>query len=120
MSVFPQPADTNLGSRLQKFLAFWPTITNNPLILGFIMGVKVEFHELRDTLDTPPNGHSWNPANVTECHLLMSKLLDLGVIVQVPKAEAKVVSPIFLTTNKDGSKYLILDTSQFNRTKIVR
>ena len=54
---------------------------------------------------------------------LLAKLEELGVIEEISNTtelKQAIKSPIFLTLNHDGSKRLILDTSEINRKYLIK
>lgn len=105
---------------MRHFVDYWRTLTSDPLIIGFVLGVKIEFSDLPDQTDQRFNFPYRSDTDRDDMAALLQKLQDIGVIVSVPAHREQVISPIFLTTNHDGSRRLILNTKQFNKTKIVK
>ena len=122
-SPIPLLAAAKIGGRLKNHLPFWKTITSDPLILGYVHGVKLHYHT------RPSKRHSRDPYpirthdDLQEMSQLLQKLESLGVIEPITDADTlkkAIKSPIFLTTNHDGSKRLILDTSEINRECLLK
>ena len=107
-----------LGGRLKQFYQVWKTFCHDPHILKIIRGVRINFLDRPLPSDSCANPPPHSPEQAAAVGELLTKLLNLGVILAVPPHPQQVIHPIFATKNHDGSHRLILNSKVINSTKI--
>lgn len=118
-SFHPQVRErhTKIGGRIADFIQEWLSVSQNKTVLSYVTGAKINFQKrLPDPqLDSIPNKHFWNQEQSKAVEEFVSVLLDSQVIEEVEFSPDQVVSPIFLTTNKDKSFRLIHNVKRLNQ-----
>ena len=97
-------------------IRFWKSMTSDRYILRAIQGYMLEFSE--DPSPLYGKQPSFQRFSQEEQFLILAeinKLLKLGVVEAAAHSNDEVVSPIFLTPKKDGSKRMILNLKELNR-----
>jgi hypothetical protein len=105
--------NTLIAGRLKNFVDRWRQLTSDPVILSYIMGVKIEF------IDTKPSQAVAKTRffNIAEKDIIeneIKKLLVKGVVIPSTHEPGEFISSIFLRCKKDGSYPMILNLKQFN------
>ena len=105
---------TQLAGRLKYFSTCWEQLTSDSIILEYVTGVKIEFHN-----GTQPYKHKVRACNfnAVEQAIVASeiqKLAEKGVIIPSTHEEGEFISTIFLRSKKDGKYRTILNLKQFN------
>ncbi len=105
--------NTLIAGRLKNFVDRWRQLTSDPVILSYIMGVKIEF------IDTKPSQAVAKTRlfNIAEKDIIeneIKKLLVKGVVIPSTHEPGEFISSIFLRCKKDGSYRMILNLKQFN------
>ncbi len=101
------------------FYPAWRKITANRTVLSYITGAKILF----TTTPTPALSSFAQPRFTDEesnqVDQFVEKLRLAQVITVVPRKDHQIVSPIFLTTNHDGSLRLIFNMKKINKECIT-
>ena len=113
----------NINPEVDKFkagtvaenLEFWKSITSDRIILQAVQGYKLEFEEEPKSLFNNKIQQNFNKSDSKVLNEEIQKLLALRVILPVNFEENQILSPIFLTNNKDGTKRLILNLKGLNK-----
>lgn len=117
VEVFPyevRTPTTKIGGRLADFYEAWRSITANQTVLSYIRGAKTLF------IATPTSAQSsyaqpwFSPKESLAVDEYVQSMLLAQIVVAVPKNTTQVVSPVFLTTNHDGSSRLIYNMKKIN------
>lgn len=108
--------NTVIGGRISQFLPEWRKISANKTVLSYVEGASISYVRTpcprRDSRFDQKIFVGDQASAVDE---FVSVLLDSSVIVEVKPSPRQVVSPIFLTTNKDKTFRLIHDVSLINK-----
>jgi hypothetical protein len=100
---------------LADFYPAWRKITANKTVLSYISGAKILF----TSTPTPALSSFAQPRftdeEANQVDQFVEKLRLAQVISVVPRKEHQIVSPIFLTTNHDGSLRLIFNMKKINK-----
>lgn len=100
---------------LSNKLEFWRTLTSDPYILQSIKGYKIEFARTpRELYGKKMHCQKFSLSETLQISKEIEKLLSMGVIEQAEHIEDQILSPIFLTSKKDGSKRMILNLKKLN------
>lgn len=112
---------TKIGGRIADFLPHWQEISKNKTVLSYVSGAKINFQKrLPDpVLDSIQNKAFWSLEQVKAVDDFVAVLIDSQVIEIVPVSSEQVVSPIFLTRNKDKTYRLIHNVKRINQECIV-
>jgi hypothetical protein len=94
---------TKIGGRLADFFPAWCTITANKAVLSYISGAKILFTERPTTALSCFAQPRFSEDEASQVDQFVRKLEQAQVITVVSKKPDQIVSPIFLTTNHDGS-----------------
>jgi hypothetical protein len=100
-----------LGGRLRFFAQFWRKITDSrALILGAVIPFSEEPRQSR-----VPDPCVFNAEETQQVREMVQELLKMDAIVPVDPCENQFISQLFLVTNKDLSKWVILNVKEINR-----
>ena len=101
------------GTVSEKF-EFWKTLTSDSYILEAIKGYRLEFTSEPTELYNRTVKQTFSDTDKFTIKMEIQQLLSWRVIEKVTAHPNQVLSTIFLTTNKDGSKRLILNLKKLN------
>ena len=107
------PVDQFYAGRLADFIDEWEKLTKNPFILSAIRGLRIELCEeinFEHFQRISPLAHSSEEVIREE----IEKLLSMNAIAKVDPCPQQVLSPIFVRTNGDGTKRMILNLKSLN------
>jgi hypothetical protein len=98
---------------LRNHVEFWKSITSDPIIIGMILGTKIELEQ--DVIQTElPEPYNFPQSKMDKIDSEIKKLLSKGVIIKSDNYPPGYVSNIFTREKADGTLRLILDLSDFN------
>ena len=100
---------------LSDNIEFWKTITGDQYILSAVEGYELEFSSSPEKLYNNCIQQQFSNSESTIITLEIDKLIKIGVIKQVSPVDGQILSPIFLTDKKDGSKRMILNLKALNK-----
>jgi hypothetical protein len=102
---------------LADFYPAWRKITANKTVLSYISGAKILF----TSTPTPALSSFAQPRftdkESNQVDQFVEKLQLAQVILVVSRKAHQIVSPIFLTTNHDGSLRLIFNMKKMNKER---
>jgi hypothetical protein len=111
--------ETKIGGRLADFSHVWRKIMANCTVLSYVPGVKILF-TLTRTLSLSSFAKPWfSKEEASQVDQFVEKLVSAQVITVVQPKSHHIVSPIFLTTNPDGSLRLIFKMKKINEACIT-
>lgn len=104
-----------IAGTISTHINYWRTLTNNNKTIQIVRsGYKIEFQtsptELCHTI--PSQQYCGNEREVLKAEI--KKLIIARVIEEASPCKDQVLSPVFLTQNKDGSHRLILNVKRLN------
>jgi hypothetical protein len=100
---------------LADFFQAWCTITANKTVLSYIAGAKILFTERPTTALSSFAQPRFSEEEASQVDQFVHKLEQAQVITVVSKKPDQIISPIFLTTNHDGSLRLIFNMKKINK-----
>ena len=111
--------DFKAGS-LSDNIGFWRTITRDQYILSAVEGYELEVSSSPYELHNNAIQQQFSRSEPKIISTEIDKLLNIGVIKQVPPVDGQILSPIFLTDKKDGSKRMILNLKALNKYMVYK
>lgn len=107
---------TLIGGRISRFLPEWEKISANKTVLAYVKGASISYVRTPSpSRDSRFDQKSFVGDQAVAVDEFVSVLLDSKVIKEVSPSADQVISPIFLTKNKDNTYRLIHDVSLINR-----
>ncbi len=106
---------TKIGGRLADFLPAWRTITANKTVLSYISGAKILFTKRPTSALSSFAQPRFSEHEASQVDEFVLKLKQAQVISVVSPSPDQIISPIFLTTNHDGSLRLIFNMKKINK-----
>ena len=107
--------DNFLGGRICHYIEHWRHLTSDEVILQTVMGAKLKFLDAAPSQSTilPNKAFTLHETNFIDAEI--NKLSARKVILLSPPEIGQFISPIFLSTNRDGGHRLILNLKTFNK-----
>ena len=102
-----------IGGRLQLGLPNWQKLTQDPLILQTVVGLKIPFVEVPCQMREPKQ----YPLSAQDSLLIESEItsmMDKGAISEVHRTQTQFVSPLFLVPKKDGTQRPVINLKGLN------
>lgn len=101
------------AGRLKKFYSKWLTLTDNPIVLGWISGYTLPFIKTPTQSKVPKSINRLNAEDqLISCEI--SNLLSSGAIEKCNPTPGQFLSPIFLADKPNGGKRFILNLKRLN------
>ncbi len=110
---------TKIGGRLADYYPAWRAITANRTVLSYIRGAKILFTSPPSTRLSSFAQPRFSDEESSQVDQFVEKLVLAQVITVVSCKPDQIVSPIFLTTNHDGSLRLIFNMKKINKECIT-
>ena len=93
-----------MAGRIQKFLANWKIITNDPVILGIVKGWEIPLLDVPFQQKTP-HGVQMNYLEEKATDLEIESMLTKGAIREAIPKRDQFLSNIFVTPKKEEDQY---------------
>jgi hypothetical protein len=106
---------TKIGGGLAEFYLEWRKITANKTVLSYIKGAKILFTSQPSPRLSSFAQPRFSSEEASQVDQFVDHLEKAQVISVVSKKSHQIVSPIFLTTNHDGSLRLIFNMKKINK-----
>jgi hypothetical protein len=122
LSPFPYEVrvpTTKIGGRLADFSQAWRKITANRTVLSYVSGAKILFSSTPSPSLSSFAQPRFSTEEAIQVDQFVEKLVSAQVITVVKPKAHQIVSPIFLTTNHDGSLRLIFNMKKINEACIT-
>jgi hypothetical protein len=100
---------------LADYFSAWCKITANRTVLSYISGAKILFTKKPTTALSSFAQPRFSEEEANQVDQFVEKLKLAQVITVVSQKPDQIVSPIFLTTNHDGSLRLIFNMKKINK-----
>ena len=100
------------AGRLKNYIYEWKKLTNDQEILNIVGGYKLEFVQKPKSMN-----RTTQCFNIHDSKLIageIHKLLDQGIIKEVPDDKSLFLSPIFLVEKSNGGHRMILNLKKLN------
>jgi hypothetical protein len=104
---------------LADFSHAWRKITANRTVLSYVTGAKILFTSTPSTSLSSFAQPRFSKEEASQVDQFVEKLVSAQVITVVQPKPHQIISPIFLTTNHDGSLRLIFNMKKINEACIT-
>ena len=116
LKLFQQSIDEFEGGQISYYFSQWEALTSDKFILDTVLGATFIFSSTPPLQTYPPPIFSQiSTKERLYVQQEITRLLCHKIVVPSEHEEGQFISPIFTTTNRDGSLRLILNLKTFNQ-----
>ena len=112
-SLLQQGVNEFKAGQVKEHFSNWQKITSDPEVLQNIKGAEIPFIT-EPKMDKIPINPNFSSEKEKAFDSEIEKLLKKGVIKECEHEEGEYISPIFVSTKKDGGYRLILNLKNLN------